>query len=83
MTPDFRVPGTLNSEDGLERGSEEPDAEGQDTEESAEAESGEREKTEKRPGTTSVSTEAEHTEDRERSEESLRRGVAMSQDGSG
>ncbi|KAJ1187697.1 hypothetical protein NDU88_004471 [Pleurodeles waltl] len=39
LTPDFRVPGKLNSEDGLELGPED-----QDAEESAEAESGEREK---------------------------------------
>ncbi|KAJ1197368.1 hypothetical protein NDU88_001228 [Pleurodeles waltl] len=45
MTPDFRIPGTLKSEDRLERASEEPDAVNQDTEETTEAESGNQEKT--------------------------------------
>ncbi|KAJ1203924.1 hypothetical protein NDU88_007705 [Pleurodeles waltl] len=72
MTPDFWLLGTLKSEDGLERGSEEPDAADKDTEEPTEAESGNREETEKRPGTTGVSRDAEHTEDQERSEDTLR-----------
>ncbi|KAJ1177321.1 hypothetical protein NDU88_002580 [Pleurodeles waltl] len=55
MTPDFQVPGTLKSEDGLERASEEPDAADQDAEETTEAESGNREETEKRPGSQSSS----------------------------
>ncbi|KAJ1151831.1 hypothetical protein NDU88_004610 [Pleurodeles waltl] len=72
MTPDFRVPGNLKSEDGRERMSEEPDAADQDTEETTETESGGREETEKRPGTTGVARDAEHTEDQERSEDMLR-----------
>ncbi|KAJ1202419.1 hypothetical protein NDU88_006219 [Pleurodeles waltl] len=54
MIPDFRVPGKLNSEDGLE-----PASEDQVAEESAEAESGEWEKNERRFGNRSVSRDAE------------------------
>ncbi|KAJ1207181.1 hypothetical protein NDU88_002573 [Pleurodeles waltl] len=67
MTPDFQVPGTLNSEDGLKSASED-----QEAEESAEAESSEREKNERRSGNTSISRDAAHPEDQEWSEDTLR-----------
>ncbi|KAJ1198472.1 hypothetical protein NDU88_002313 [Pleurodeles waltl] len=66
MTPDFRVPGTLNSEDGLE-----PASEDQDEEESTEAESDKREKTKRRSGSLGVSRETVHPEDQERSKDTL------------
>ncbi|KAJ1120053.1 hypothetical protein NDU88_008236 [Pleurodeles waltl] len=77
MTLDFRVPGSLNSEDGRERRWEDPDAanpdeEEKDTEKSTEAENGDREETEGRPGNTGVSRDAEHPEDQDRSEDTLR-----------
>ncbi|KAJ1165246.1 hypothetical protein NDU88_005674 [Pleurodeles waltl] len=72
MTPDFRVPGAEKSEDGRERSSEEPDAADQDTEEPTEKESGDWEETKKRPGTTGVLMDAEHAEDQERSEDTLK-----------
>ncbi|KAJ1107658.1 hypothetical protein NDU88_005048 [Pleurodeles waltl] len=72
MTPDFRVPGGLKSEDGLEPTLEEQESENLETEESAEEESGEREETKRRSENTGVSRDAVHLEDQEWSEDTLR-----------
>ncbi|KAJ1166998.1 hypothetical protein NDU88_007391 [Pleurodeles waltl] len=72
ITQDFQVPGAEKREDGRERSSEEPDVADHNTEEPTETESRDREEPEKRPGTTGVSRDAEHTENQERSEDTLK-----------
>ncbi|KAJ1149015.1 hypothetical protein NDU88_001836 [Pleurodeles waltl] len=71
MTPDFRVPGSLRSEDGLQARSEDPEAENPDAEDTGAENSTERKKEERRPGNTAVSWDAEESEDPEQSEDKL------------
>ncbi|KAJ1160975.1 hypothetical protein NDU88_001464 [Pleurodeles waltl] len=71
MTPDFRVPGSLKSKDGLQTRGEDPETENLDAEDTGAENSTERKKEETRPGNTAVSWDAEESEDPEQSEDKL------------